>query len=64
MMRNRKMGGGEGGREGGTYRVELHGAGAEGDHGGVEGEVLVLQLLQVPEHLGGREGGREGGKEG
>ena len=51
----------EGAREGKTYRVELHGAGAEGDHGGVEGEVLVLQLLQVPEHLS-REGGREGRK--
>ena len=32
--------------------VQLHGAGAKTDHGVVEGEVLVLEGLEVPEHLG------------
>ena len=31
--------------------VELHGAGAERDHGVCEGQVPVLQALQVAEHL-------------
>ena len=32
--------------------VELHGAGAEGDHGAVEGEVAVGEAAHVAEHFG------------
>ncbi len=32
--------------------VQLHGARSEGDHAGVQGEVLGFQLVDVPEHLG------------
>mmetsp|Transcript_22702 Transcript_22702/g.32923 ORF Transcript_22702/g.32923 Transcript_22702/m.32923 type:complete len:478 (-) Transcript_22702:1289-2722(-) len=32
--------------------IQLHGAGPQGDHGGVEGQVLVLQGLEVAQHLG------------
>ena len=31
--------------------VELHRAGAEWDHRGVEGEILRLEAVQVAEHL-------------
>ena len=33
-------------------RVELHGARAQADHGRVERQVLVLQALEVSQHLG------------
>lgn len=32
--------------------VELHGARTKADHGGVERQVLVLQALEVSQHLG------------
>ena len=32
--------------------VELHRAGSEADHRRVQGEVFVLEALQVPQHLG------------
>ena len=41
-------------RDGDHFRsgVELHGARAEADHGRVEREVLVLEALEVAQHLG------------
>ena len=45
-----ELGPGDGDHLGGG--VELHGAGAEGDHGAVEGEVAVGEAADVAEHLG------------
>ena len=43
-----KLGPGDGHHGGDT--VELHGAGTEGDHGVVEGEILGLELVEVTSH--------------